>query len=95
MPELMPERLPFEIDERFDPSLVTAHAGVPLVIELFRQVGAAQVVNGQVHIKQRQRGLTVGKVMHHARRTLLRLTSAISQGLWAFARSKILVLSPA
>ena len=38
---------------------------------------------------------TVGKVMHHARRTLLQLTSAISQGLWAFARSKILALSPA
>ena len=58
MPELMPERLPFEIDERIDPSLVTANAGVPLVIELFRQVGAAQVVNGQVHIQQPQRGLT-------------------------------------
>ncbi|MDF0675722.1 MAG: hypothetical protein P0120_15590 [Nitrospira sp.] len=59
MPELLPsEQLPFEIDDRFDPRLVTAHTGVPLVIELFRQVGAAQVVNAQVRLKQRQRGLT-------------------------------------
>ena len=59
MPELLPsEQLPFEIDDRIDPRLVTAHAGVPLVIELFRRVGAAQVVNEQVRIKQRQRGLT-------------------------------------
>lgn len=51
-------RLPFEIDDRIDPRLVTAHAGVPLVIELFRRVGAAQVVDEQVRIKQRQRGVT-------------------------------------
>ena len=59
MPEQpsLPTRLPFEIDDRIDPTLVTAHAGVPLVIELFRRVGAAQVVNAQVRIKQRQRGL--------------------------------------
>jgi hypothetical protein len=31
--------------------------GGPLVIELFRRVGAAQVVNDQVRINQRQRGL--------------------------------------
>lgn len=37
MPETPSEtaRLPVEIDDRIDPSLVTAHAGVPLVIELF------------------------------------------------------------
>jgi hypothetical protein len=42
MPELPSEcpRLPFKIDDRIDPTLVTAHAGVPLVIELFRHVGA-------------------------------------------------------
>lgn len=33
-------RLPFDIDDQIDPTLVTAHAGVPLVIELFRHVGA-------------------------------------------------------
>lgn len=56
MPE-EPTRLPFEIDETIDPSLVTARAGVPLVIELFRQLGVAQTIDAQVHIKQRQRGL--------------------------------------
>jgi hypothetical protein len=49
--------LPFEIDGAIDPSLVTGRAGVPLVIELFRQLGVAQVVDAQVPVKQRQRGL--------------------------------------
>lgn len=59
MPEMLSERmqLPFEIDDRIDPALITAHAGVPLVVELFRRMGAAQVVNEQVCIKQRRRGL--------------------------------------
>ncbi|MDH4098874.1 MAG: hypothetical protein OEV17_06210 [Nitrospira sp.] len=58
MPETPPAttRLPFEIDAQIDPTLITAHAGVPLVIELFRRLGVAQVVNAQVRIKQRQRG---------------------------------------
>ncbi|MEX5215663.1 MAG: IS1380 family transposase [Nitrospiraceae bacterium] len=59
----MPEPLPFEIDERIDPRLVTAHAGVPLVIELFRRVGAAQVIHAEVRIKQRQRGLTSAQLV--------------------------------
>lgn len=37
---------------------------------------------------------TVGKVIQHARRTLLRLTSAAQQALVALARSNILALSP-
>ena len=37
---------------------------------------------------------TVGKVIHHDRRPLLRLTSATQQALLALARSKILALSP-
>src|SRR5690606_6524166 len=45
------------------PSLVTAHAGVPLVIELFRRVGAAQVIHAEVRIKQRQRGLTSAQLV--------------------------------
>ena len=35
------ERLPFEVDAEVDGSLITAHAGVPLVVELFRASGAA------------------------------------------------------
>jgi hypothetical protein len=50
-------RLPFEIDDAIDPSLVTSRAGVPLVIELFRQLGVAQAIDTHVAVKQRQRGL--------------------------------------
>jgi hypothetical protein len=50
-------RLPFEIDEALDPTLVTGRAGVPLVSELFRQLGVARVLDTAVPIKQRQRGL--------------------------------------
>jgi hypothetical protein len=37
---------------------------------------------------------TVGKVIHHARQTWLRLTAAVQQELLVLARSKILALSP-
>jgi len=56
MPDASP-RLPFEIDDTIDPTLVTGRAGVPLVIELFRQLGVAQTINAEVAVKQRQRGL--------------------------------------
>jgi hypothetical protein len=56
MPEV-PTRLPFEIDETVDPSLVTGRAGIPLMIELFRQLGVAQTLDAEVQVKQRQRGL--------------------------------------
>ena len=65
-------RLPFDIDDQIDPTLITAHAGVPLVIELFRRVGVAQVVNEQVRIKQRQRGLTPAQLVE----TLIALWAA-------------------
>ena len=56
MPDTSP-RLPFEIDDAIDPTLVTGRAGVPLVIELFRQLGVAATIDTQVGVKQRQRGL--------------------------------------
>jgi hypothetical protein len=56
MPQETP-RLPFEIDAAVDPTLVTGRAGVPLVIELFRQLGVAQAIATHVAVKQRQRGL--------------------------------------
>jgi len=37
---------------------------------------------------------TVGKVIHHARQTVVRLTAAVQQALLVLARSKILALSP-
>ncbi|MFO0697674.1 MAG: hypothetical protein U0236_00465 [Nitrospira sp.] len=65
MPETLSTniRLPFDIDYQIDPTLITAHAGVPLVIELFRRVSAAQIVTEQVRIKQRQRGLTTAQLV--------------------------------
>jgi hypothetical protein len=65
-------RLPFDIDDQIDPTLLTAHAGVPLVMELFRRLGAAQIVNEQVRIKQRQRGLTPAQLVE----TLIALWAA-------------------
>ena len=49
--------MPFEIDDAVDPTLVTGRAGVPLVIELFRQLGVAATIDAEVAVKQRQRGL--------------------------------------
>ena len=54
--------LPFEIDSEVDSSLLTAHAGVPLLVELFRTSGAAAVVEERVAIKPRQRGLKVSEL---------------------------------
>src|SRR5512136_669478 len=56
MPDPVPW-LPFEIDDSIDPTLVTGRAGVPLVIELFRQLGVAATIEAEVAVKQRQRGL--------------------------------------
>ena len=53
----MPTRLPFELDERAETGFITAHGGVPLLIEAFRVSGAAGVLDERVVIKQRKRGL--------------------------------------
>jgi len=50
-------RLGFELDSEIDESLVTAHAGVPLALELFRSLGLADVVESAVGSKARDRGL--------------------------------------
>jgi Transposase DDE domain group 1 len=50
-------RLPFELDQRAETGALTAHGGVPLVIEAFRVSGAAVVVDERVSIKHRRRGL--------------------------------------
>jgi hypothetical protein len=48
--------LPFEIDDSIDPTLVTSRAGVPLVIELLRQLAVAAAIDAEVPVKQRLRG---------------------------------------
>src|SRR3954452_6738222 len=50
-------RLPFELDQRAETGALTAHGGVPLLIEAFRTSGAAAVVDAGVVIKRRKRGL--------------------------------------
>jgi hypothetical protein len=62
MPDPSP-RLPFEIDDTIDPTLVTGRAGVPLVIELFRQLGVAQTIDAEVAVKQRKRGLSPSQLV--------------------------------
>ena len=50
-------RLPFESGYPIDPTLVTGRASVPLVIELFRQLGVATTIDAQVPVKWRRRRL--------------------------------------
>jgi Transposase DDE domain group 1 len=51
-------RLPFELDVRSEAAPLTAHGGVPLLIEAFRTSGAAAVLDERVVTKRRKRGLT-------------------------------------
>lgn len=57
----MQTRLPFEVDERIDPSMITAHAGIPLALELFRASGAADLMNRVASAKRRNRGLSAAE----------------------------------
>ena len=55
-------RLGFEVDPKADDSLITAHAGVPLAVELFRSLGLSARTNAEVSVKQRDRGLKVSEM---------------------------------
>jgi hypothetical protein len=55
--------LPFELDQGAETAALTAHAGVPLVIEAFRTSGAAALVDASVVIKRRKRGLTPSQLV--------------------------------
>lgn len=56
-------RLPFEIDREVDESLVTAHAGIPLLMELYRASGVAEEVDARCSVKRRDRGLTAAETV--------------------------------
>lgn len=58
----MGRRLNFEIDAALEPSLITPRAGIPSLIEVFRQTGAAAVVDAKVYVKTRKRGLTASQM---------------------------------
>ena len=55
-------RLNFEIDTELEPSLVTARAGIPSLIEVFRLTGAAAAVDRSVKVKARKRGLSASEM---------------------------------
>ena len=54
----MADRLDFEIDVELETGLVTGHAGVPGLIEAFRQTRTAAVIDREIKLKSRKRGLT-------------------------------------
>jgi len=49
-------RLRFQVQLTDSPAAVTAHAGLPLVIEAFRALGLPQAIHEHLHFKQRVRG---------------------------------------
>ena len=59
----MADRLDFEIDVELETGLITGHAGVPGLIEAFRLTGTAAVIDREVRIKQRQRGLSASEMV--------------------------------
>jgi hypothetical protein len=57
------ERLGFEIDVALETSLVTPPAGVPSLIEAFRQTGAVAMIDNWVKVKARKRGLSSSQMV--------------------------------
>ena len=55
-------RLDFELDHEVGIGAVTAHGGVPALIEHFRSSGAAALVDGSVACKRRKRGLSASEM---------------------------------
>jgi hypothetical protein len=49
-------RLPFQLEVVDGPAQVTAHAGLPLVVEAFRSLGLTRAIETHLHFKQRLRG---------------------------------------
>lgn len=56
------ERLDFELDHEIGIGAVTAHGGVPALIEHFRSSGAAALVDAEVAYKKRKRGLSASEI---------------------------------
>ena len=59
----MAERLDFEIDVELEMGLITGHAGVPGLIEAFRQTGTAVVIDREIRLKSRKRGLSASEMV--------------------------------
>ena len=59
----MAARLDFEIDSELETGLITGHAGVPGLIEAFRQTGTATVIDREIQLKSRKRGLSPAEMV--------------------------------
>lgn len=59
----MGQRLDFEIAVELEAGLLTGHAGIPGLIEAFRQTGTAAVIEREVRLKQRKRGLSASEMV--------------------------------
>src|SRR5689334_11708771 len=60
---LVAERLDFEIDVELETGLITGHAGLPGLIEAFRQTGTAAVIDREIRLKRRKRGLSASEMV--------------------------------
>lgn len=58
-----PIRLPFELDPKLDDSLITAYAGLPLVVEMFRSTGGAAETDRVLRHKKKFLGLTPSEML--------------------------------
>src|ERR1700720_524758 len=59
----MADRLEFEIDVELETGLIAGHAGVPGLIEAFRQTGTAAVIDREIKLKSRKRGLSASEMV--------------------------------
>lgn len=58
-----PNRLPFELDPEPDDSLITPHAGLPLVVEMFRASGGAAETDRLLRHKKKALGLAPSEML--------------------------------
>lgn len=58
-----PNRLDFELDPKLDEGLITGHAGIPLVIEMFRAAGGAKAADELLRRKKKALGLTPSQML--------------------------------
>jgi hypothetical protein len=59
----MTDRLDFEINVELETGMITGHAGAPGLIETFRHIGTAAVIDREVKLKSRRRGLSPSEIV--------------------------------
>src|SRR5438132_13093031 len=64
----MADRLGIELDVELETGLITGHAGVPGLIDAFRQTGTAAVIDREIKLKRRKRGLSTSEMVEACRR---------------------------